>query len=148
MKNLFVTVLSFLGLIETEEEEEEVFDEEGGGRELSSVRKISREPLPEAGSGGKVAVLKSLSRPRSDIRMIEPATFNDAQRLADFFKEGYPVAINLRLVGPELAKRLVDFCSGLTYALNGRIERVSEKVFVLIPKNIEVSKEELERLRL
>lgn len=147
MRNVFFKVLSFLGLIETEEEEEEVFDEEAGGREISAVRKVSREPLPEADARGKVAVLKSLSRLRSDIRMIEPATFNDAQRLADFFKEGYPVAVNLRLVGPELAKRLVDFCSGLTYALSGRIERVSEKTFVLIPKNVEVSQEELERLK-
>lgn len=142
MKNAFFKVLSFLGLIETEEEEEE-FEEEVESHDFSVVRKI---PRSAAESNNKVTVLKSLSRPRSDIRLLEPVTFNDAQRVADFFKEGYPVAINLRLVGPDLAKRLIDFSSGLTYGLNGRIERASETVFVLIPQNVPISRDDLETL--
>lgn len=145
MKNAFVKVLSFLGLIETEEEEEEELEEEAENRGFSPVRKVARRPVAE--TGAKVSVLRSLARPRTDIPMIEPATFNDAQRVADFFKEGYPVAINLRLASPELSKRLIDFSSGMTYALSGRIERVSEKVFVLIPQNVEISSDELERLK-
>jgi cell division inhibitor SepF len=75
-----------------------------------------------------------------------PKNFNDAQTVADKFKSDIPVILNLQASETELAKRLIDFASGLTYALDGGMQRVADKVFLLTPKNVEVSAEERQRM--
>jgi len=80
------------------------------------------------------------------VHLIAPRSFNDAQQIADRFKNAIPVIINLQAAEPELSKRLIDFGSGLTYALDGGMQRIAEKVFLLTPKNVEVSAEERARL--
>ena len=75
-----------------------------------------------------------------------PRSFNDAQQIADKFKESIPVILNLQGSDSELSKRLIDFASGLTYALEGGMQRVADKVFLLTPRNVEVSAEERARL--
>jgi cell division inhibitor SepF len=77
---------------------------------------------------------------------VEPANFNDAQALADRFKRQQPVILNLQKADQELSRRMVDFCSGLTYALDGNIQTVANRVFLLTPRNVEVSAEERKRL--
>jgi cell division inhibitor SepF len=77
---------------------------------------------------------------------VVPRSFNDAQSIADKFKESVPVIVNLQGTDVELSKRLIDFSSGLTYALNGSMQRVADKVFLLTPRNVEVSAEERARL--
>ncbi len=80
------------------------------------------------------------------VHLVVPRSFNDAQQIADKFKEGIPVILNLQSSDPELSKRLIDFASGLTYALDGGMQRVADKVFLLTPRNVEVSAEERARL--
>ncbi len=80
------------------------------------------------------------------VSVVEPSSFNDAQSLADRFKREQPVILNLQSVDSELSRRLVDFCSGLTYALDGNIQTVASRVFLLTPRNVEVSAEEKKRL--
>ena len=80
------------------------------------------------------------------VHLVLPRSFNDAQQVADKFKEGIPVILNLQGSDAELSKRLIDFSSGLTYALNGGMQRVADKVFLLTPRNVEVSAEERARL--
>jgi len=80
------------------------------------------------------------------VHLVLPRSFNDAQAVADKFKEAIPVILNLQNADPELAKRLIDFSSGLTYALNGGMQRVADKVFLLTPRNVEVSAEERARM--
>ena len=80
------------------------------------------------------------------VHLVIPRSFNDAQQVADKFKEGIPVILNLQSSDAELSKRLIDFSSGLTYALNGGMQRVADKVFLLTPRNVEVSAEERARL--
>jgi cell division inhibitor SepF len=80
------------------------------------------------------------------VHLVLPRSFNDAQQVADKFKEGVPVILNLQGTDAELSKRLIDFASGLTYALNGGMQRVADKVFLLTPPNVEVSAEERARL--
>lgn len=80
------------------------------------------------------------------VHLVVPRSFNDAQAIADRFKEAIPVILNLQTAEPELAKRLIDFSSGLTYALNGSMQRVADKVFLLTPRNVEVSAEERARM--
>ena len=93
---------------------------------------------------------RAASRPRrartSRVHLVLPRSFNDAQQIADKFKDGVPVILNLQATDQELSKRLIDFASGLTYALNGGMQRVADKVFLLTPRNVEVSAEERARL--
>jgi cell division inhibitor SepF len=96
-----------------------------------------RRPLrPVAGNGG------------ADVRMhlVTPNNFNDAQEIADAFKQGTPVILNLQTTDAELSKRLIDFASGLTYALEGGMQKIADKTFMLTPHNVEVSAEERARL--
>ena len=80
------------------------------------------------------------------VHLVVPRSFNDAQQIADKFKDGIPVILNLQGSDSELAKRLIDFGSGLTYALDGGMQRVADKVFLLTPRNVEVSAEERARM--
>jgi cell division inhibitor SepF len=93
------------------------------------------ESMPAAGLSAPVKV-----------HLVLPRSFNDAQQIADRFKEGVPVILNLQGSDQELSKRLIDFASGLTYALDGGMQRVADKVFLLTPRNVEVSAEERARL--
>jgi cell division inhibitor SepF len=80
------------------------------------------------------------------VHLVVPKNFNDAQQIADQFKNDLPVILNLQGTDTELAKRLIDFSSGLTYALDGGMQKVADKVFMLTPRNVEVSAEERARL--
>ena len=80
------------------------------------------------------------------VHLILPRSFNDAQQIADRFKDSVPVILNLQSADNELSKRLIDFASGLTYALDGGMQRVADKVFLLTPRNVEVSAEERARM--
>ena len=92
-------------------------------------------------------VVEALPAPSSvRVHLVVPRSFNDAQQIADKFKQGIPVILNLQGSDQELAKRLIDFASGLTYAMDGGMQRVADKVFLLTPRNVEVSAEERARM--
>jgi cell division inhibitor SepF len=105
-----------------------------------------------AGGGGRgrsATVLKPVgSRGNGDVRvhLVIPKSFNDAQQIADKFKDSIPVILNLQSSDTDLSKRLIDFASGLTYALDGGMQRIADKVFMLTPRNVEISAEERARL--
>jgi cell division inhibitor SepF len=80
------------------------------------------------------------------VHLVIPKSFNDAQQVADQFKDAVPVILNLQGTDTDLSKRLIDFASGLTYALDGGMQRIADKVFLLTPRNVEVSAEERARL--
>jgi cell division inhibitor SepF len=79
------------------------------------------------------------SAPQVRIHTVEPRAFSEAQSIADKFKMGQPVIMNLTGTEPELSKRLLDFASGLTYALDGGLQKVSDRVFMLTPRNVDLS---------
>jgi cell division inhibitor SepF len=76
------------------------------------------------------------------VHFVAPKSFNDVQDVADKFKNTIPVILNLQGTDTDLAKRLIDFSSGLTYALDGGMQRIADKVFLLTPRNVEVSAEQ------
>jgi cell division inhibitor SepF len=80
------------------------------------------------------------------VHLVVPKAFNDAQEIANQFKDTVPVILNLQGIDADLSKRLIDFSSGLTYALDGGMQRIADKVFLLTPRNVEVSAEERARL--
>jgi cell division inhibitor SepF len=83
--------------------------------------------------------------PPAKVHLVVPRSFNDAQQIADRFKAQIPVILNLQGADTELSKRLIDFSSGLTYALDGSMQRVADRVFLLTPRNVELSAEERAR---
>src|SRR5262245_42359421 len=94
--------------------------------------------LRPVGNGGGTA--------DAQVHLVTPRTFNDAQEVADKFKRSIPVIMNLQGTDTELSRRLIDFASGLTYALNGGMQKIAEKTFLLTPRNVEVSAEQQARL--
>jgi cell division inhibitor SepF len=80
------------------------------------------------------------------LHLVIPKSFNDAQQVADKFKDEIPVVLNLQGTDTDLSKRLIDFASGLTYALDGGMQRVADRVFMLTPRNVEISAEERAQL--
>jgi cell division inhibitor SepF len=103
--------------------------------------------LRSVGPGGSTATAPRQANGR-DVRvhLVIPKSFNDAQDVADKFKDSIPVILNLQGSDTDLSKRLIDFASGLTYALDGGMQRIADKVFLLTPRNVEVSAEERARL--
>lgn len=76
------------------------------------------------------------------ITTVHPRSYNDAKLIGESFREEIPVIMNVTEMGEAEAKRLVDFAAGLVFGLGGSIERVTNKVFLLTPKNVEVLAEE------
>jgi cell division inhibitor SepF len=120
---------------------DEIFTEGGYREERPSgygQQRGGATPLRPVPSGMDQAQVK--------VQLVVPRSFNDAQTIADKYKNDIPVILNLQQSETELAKRLIDFASGLTYALDGGMQRVADKVFLLTPRNVEVSAEERQRI--
>jgi cell division inhibitor SepF len=109
-------------------------EEENGARRAAVLRPVA--PAPARANG------------RNDVRvhLVIPKSFNDAQQVADRFKDTIPVVLNLQACDGELTRRIIDFASGLTYALDGGMQRIADKVFMLTPRNVEISAEERAQL--
>jgi cell division inhibitor SepF len=126
------------------------------GRGSTDIDDIfSEEPTPRRGRGRRsdpgahTAVLRPAEAARAaevaKVHLIAPRSFNDAQQIADRFKLDIPVILNLQSAETQLAKRLIDFASGLTYALDGGMQRIADKVFLLTPRDVELSAEDRAR---
>ena len=107
-------------------------DDDNLERRPSTLRSVA--PSPTRPNG----------RSSSDVRVhfVAPKSFNDVQDVADKFKDQIPVILNLQGTDTDLSKRLIDFSSGLTYALDGGMQRIADKVFLVTPRNVEVSAEQ------
>ena len=113
--------------------------------EPDSVSETEVEPPPSRSSSRRSRLRAVDSGGQVRVHLVLPRSFNDAQQIADRFKDSVPVILNLQNADTELSKRLIDFASGLTYALDGSMQRVADKVFLLTPRNVEVSAEERAR---
>jgi cell division inhibitor SepF len=123
------------------DEYEDIFADDDAADTVASNARGSR--------GRSTTVLKPVgNRTNGDVRvhLVVPKSFNDAQQIADKFKDSIPVILNLQGSDTDLSKRLIDFASGLTYALDGGMQRIADKVFMLTPRNVEISAEEKARL--
>jgi cell division inhibitor SepF len=119
------------------DEYEDIFAEDDGPEVSGAPRGRSATVLKQVGTRGNGDVR---------VHLVVPKSFNDAQQIADKFKDSIPVILNLQSSDTDLSKRLIDFASGLTYALDGGMQRIADKVFMLTPRNVEISAEERARL--
>ena len=155
--DLWNRTLVYFGIAEEEEWDEdgyvtnEQIEESYRQRDRHNVRRLPSAPEadewpaeePTRSRRGGATRLRSVdSGPPAKVHLVVPRSFNDAQQIADRFKAQIPVIINLQGADTELSKRLIDFSSGLTYALDGSMQRVADKVFLLTPRNVELSAEE------
>jgi cell division inhibitor SepF len=151
----FKRSLVWLGLVEPPDEEEELVDVAESGRQPTAapVRRVRDDYGDVRRRDGHFdepmeAVIRPIpTAPNRQVHLIEPSGFNDAEEIGEKFKADIPVIVNLQAMESETAKRLIDFAAGLTFGLDGRIQRVAEKVFLLTPRNVEVSAEERRRLQ-
>jgi cell division inhibitor SepF len=120
----------------------------------TTVRTVRREAdAPRAREGAPLRSVQPYEQeatspaPQVQMHIAEPRSFGEAQSIADRLKAGTPVIMNLTSTDPDLAKRFIDFASGLTYGLDGGLQKVSDRVFMLTPANVSVSAEDRRRLR-
>jgi len=95
----------------------------------------------------KVSLISTRDAKKAKVFVAEPEEYEEIKVVADSFKNEIPVIINLQKVDQELSKRIIDFCSGLTYALEGDIKKVADRVFLITPSCIEVSSRESDFLK-
>ncbi|MFC5998346.1 cell division protein SepF [Quadrisphaera sp. GCM10027208] len=134
----------YLGLAE-EDERYESYDGHDEEQPVSDTHQDRAErPEPRRAQVTPITrdrVTRVVAEPVSDLRRIttiHPRTYNDARSIGESFRDGVPVIMNLTDMQDSDAKRLVDFSAGLVFGLRGSIERVTSKVFLLSPENIEV----------
>jgi cell division inhibitor SepF len=82
-----------------------------------------------------------LGSPQAEVCLVVTHEFDDVQRIADRYRADVPVIANMQSCEARLATRLIDFCSGLTYALDGGLQRIDDRVFLLAPRNVDLSGE-------
>jgi cell division inhibitor SepF len=122
----------------------------GASQQPSGIRALPRDQDP---SGSVTVTPRPMIRPINPIasvkvHVVAPVRFADAQEVGDRFKGGQPVIVNLSAGNDrELARRMIDFCSGVTYALSGSMDKVADQVFLLTPTDVEVPAEEKRRLQ-
>lgn len=131
-------------------------DADEGDPDVRPLRAVPTEPdVLSAGDGVRVRSVSNdgdegratATGPRpAKATILAPRSFGDAKILADEFRASAPVVMNLQEVDRELARRLIDFASGICYALDGGMEKLASQVFLLIPDGVEVSAAERRRL--
>jgi cell division inhibitor SepF len=114
---------------------------------MPSPRPQPTSPPPRPSSVRAVPVDTAIGGSASArVHVVAPARFGDAKEIADRLKDNRPVIVNLQVADRDLQRRMIDFCSGVTYALSGEMEKVADQVFLLAPTNVKVSDEERQRL--
>lgn len=119
--------MAYLGLAEADYEDDE-YHEEYETSEYAPARSLSSLPQPAE---------PELSR----IVTLHPGTYNEAREIGEAFRNGIPVILNLTGMAEPEARRMVDFSAGLVFGLHGRIERVTNRVFLLSPQSVQVDSE-------
>ena len=139
MSNAMRRVANYLGLVDDPEISNAV---ETPSSRVPDVRIRTREPRHIA------PVAHQESTPQLDLPALDriitlhPRYYNEARTIGEHFRQGNPVIINLTEMDESEHKRLVDFASGLAFGLHGTIERVTKKVFLISPANVNVSSED------
>jgi cell division inhibitor SepF len=147
----------YLGLVEDDRQydEYEPYDEYGEYGDAGQLDDDLVSPPPGQDDSGLAATLAAdhrqpvATRQTTDLARIttlHPRTYNEARTIGEHFREGTPVIMNLTEMVDSDAKRLVDFAAGLIFGLRGSIERVTNKVFLLSPANVEVTAEDKARM--
>ncbi|KRB37645.1 UNVERIFIED_CONTAM: cell division protein SepF [Microbacterium sp. SLM126] len=135
MSNPLKKTMVYLGLAD----EEEVYDEPAPQPRARKSDAVVEKAAPVTPIHRPAVVRQPAPAAINEIVTVHPKQYRDAQVIAENFRDGIPVIINLSQMSDADARRLIDFASGLSLGLYGRIERVTSKVFLLSPENVAVS---------
>jgi len=114
------------------------------GGSSGTVAAPTQQPTARAATSPSVKI--STPDAGARVHIVAPARFADAVEIANRLMSNQPVIVNMQTADRDLQRRMIDFCSGATYALSGGMERVADEVFLLTPSNVKVSEEERQRL--
>jgi cell division inhibitor SepF len=140
----------YLGLVEDEGLDEGYEDEGYDDHHTQVVRR--EEPALRVTRPDEAPVARSPRHEAADameayrITTVHPRTYNEARTIGEHFRDSTPVIMNLTEMDDADAKRLVDFSAGLVFGRHGSIERVTAKVFLLTPANVEITAEDKSRI--
>ncbi len=153
----------YLGLVEDDQRYDDAYPSEYGETddytdyvaeysERAEAHDVTAGYVGDNGAGTRVAADRRvvLEQPQqadlARITTLHPRTYNEARTIGEHFREGTPVIMNLTEMVDSDARRLVDFAAGLIFGLHGSIDRVTNKVFLLSPANVEVTAEDKARI--
>jgi len=147
MSSVFKRGLSYLGLVDDPDDEADdgphpqAWDEPEHLPEVPVP--IERDVVPAVTILTRHVEQAVEPEPAGQVHSVSPTVFADAQDVADHVKGGDPVLVNLQGAGRDLTRRMIDFCSGVTYALQGGMERVADGVFLITPADVAAPEIEL-----
>ena len=167
MAGVLRKTMVYLGLLEENDDEYDDDLLDTAEPEPASVRRLGAEErgrtpaYADAGSSQGALALRPDTRvrvqeppvvtaeagPAYKITTFHPSSYNDARAIGEHYREGVPVIMNLSDMDERDAKRLVDFAAGLTFGLRGSLDKVTNRVFLLSPSNVEVSADYMARIR-
>jgi cell division inhibitor SepF len=163
MPGVLRKTMVYLGLVEHDEDgyDDELLEPEpepAGVRRMGAADDARSRSYAETRESRGALALRPDPAPRVEtapapevpayrITTFVPTNYNDARSIGEHFRQGVPVIMNISDMDERDAKRLVDFAAGLTFGLHGSLERVTNRVFLLSPSNIEVSAEDKARIR-
>ncbi|GAB6152413.1 cell division protein SepF [Desulfosporosinus burensis] len=137
MAKLIDRVIGIMGFAD-EEPEEDILEENDREKNLQEEVRTSRK---------NAQVVSIHTQKQMRVVVMEPNSFEEAQNIADQLKNRRPVIVNLENAEKMLAKRIVDFISGTTYALNGNMQKVGNGIFLFVPNNVDISGEMRDELK-
>lgn len=139
MAKIFDKVIGIMGFADDDEVDEERMEEEERDRD------VQEEVRPSSRKGAQVVSIHSQKQVK--VIVLEPTSFDESQNIADQLKNHRPVIVNLENADHNLAKRIVDFVSGATYALGGNMQKVGQGIFLFVPNNVDISGESHDEIK-
>ena len=141
----------YLGLVEDDRRYQETYDEYDEYDQYEEQATAAEAAPVRADYGGYVTEQPLETVPPRQVELarittLHPRTYNEARTIGEHFREGTPVIMNLTEMVDSDARRLVDFAAGLIFGLRGSIDKVTNKVFLLSPANVEVTAEDKARI--
>ena len=141
----------YLGLVEDDRRYQDSYDDYGEYDEYDEQAEPVEAAQVRADYGGYVTEPPVEPVPPRQVELarittLHPRTYNEARTIGEHFREGTPVIMNLTEMVDSDARRLVDFAAGLIFGLRGSIDKVTNKVFLLSPANVEVTAEDKARI--
>jgi len=141
----------YLGLVEDDRRYQDAYEDYGDYDEYDEQEEATEATQVRADYGGYVTEQPVEASPPRQVELarittLHPRTYNEARTIGEHFREGTPVIMNLTEMVDSDARRLVDFAAGLIFGLRGSIDKVTNKVFLLSPANVEVTAEDKARI--
>lgn len=162
MASLWQKALMYLGLVDEDRVDQEP-EAAAPARNRAAVKTIDPQPATNRVAGRRVepppvrrpqvahsprstGAVRAVPTTEAQSDVVEPEHFDDAKLLADRIRDRVPVVLNMRNTEPEMVRRIVDFCTGLTYSLDGSMRKIDEGVILVLPPRVSLGREEKRRL--